>query len=364
MKKIDKKNVFIIEPYQSIIHLLYEFKDIKGGLEAKYFRYALIKNHDAKNNSNPEGLHKRTMVTLHNFFGNKLDNLIKLGLIKKDCISSRKNLDNFLRKLSSEEIEILSKNKKKKVIRYKLNKSYYNEGIRIQNKEVIDLYHMDFIFQKEIGIPDKFIIGRQVLYGLSKKEFDSFNSQDRSKIIENLNKIEQLISEIDNIKNEKIWNNWKYKYNFLINKYKNNRFRQFAKFLYLALLNVLEGEISGEMPKEYSVVKCEYEESPVLWHLSRSPKTKRICKFINWVYKNWSDDWFKKHSGLTSDQAEDFLKIMRKEAEKFHNTFKYPISFSRYYYIYPEKIKNIILTEKIFKINDEGIRPDITWYGT
>jgi len=88
--------------YKSIINLTFHYTKKGKALRQLHYRYALIANHD--NIQNTDLLKK-----MKNFFGNDLEKLYNEGKIIKNCITSRKNLNNFLNKLCSPNRNILEK---------------------------------------------------------------------------------------------------------------------------------------------------------------------------------------------------------------------------------------------------------------
>ncbi|PNX45591.1 MAG: hypothetical protein BV457_09255 [Thermoplasmata archaeon M9B1D] len=88
--------------YKSIINLTFHYTKKGKALRQLHYRYALIANHD--NIENTDLLQK-----MKKFFANDLEKLYTDGKIIKNCITSRKNLNNFLNKLCSPKRNILEK---------------------------------------------------------------------------------------------------------------------------------------------------------------------------------------------------------------------------------------------------------------
>jgi hypothetical protein len=185
-KAVTKDNVFKLEPYRSILNLLIEYQEPNGGLEAKHFRYALIKDHDKDN------LHKWTYAGMQSFFGDRLLNLFNKGLVKKDCITSRNALNNFLTTLCN--LKVISRTKRGKKVKYKISKVYSLLGERIFNKQAFDWYNNLKVIEDEIGMPVKHYI-----YGLNDEIYNSLSKEDRVKINQHLGRITDNLFDIDQI---------------------------------------------------------------------------------------------------------------------------------------------------------------------
>ena len=88
--------------YKSIINLTFHYTKKGKALRQLHYRYALIANHDNIDS-------KDLLQKMKKFFGNDLEKLYTDGKIIKNCITNRKNLNNFLNKLCSQNINILEK---------------------------------------------------------------------------------------------------------------------------------------------------------------------------------------------------------------------------------------------------------------
>lgn len=145
-RKMTIEELFETDHYRSIIVLTACF-DRGEGLRQLYYRWALIKDHDnikltyfiKKMNeffTDKEGLHTKFWGTTTN----KLEQLYRQNLIKKDCISSNSNLSNFLKKLV-EDYQILKKNEIEGITRYKLTKKAWNIPNRWQCIQLIKSFN-------------------------------------------------------------------------------------------------------------------------------------------------------------------------------------------------------------------------------
>jgi hypothetical protein len=177
------ENAFTLPKYRDIINLLFEFQ----GLQQKHFRYALIENHDKMEWYNENKV-------LKTFGGeDKLQSLIDSGRINPKCISSGKNLHNFL--VSLVDIGVIKKDKGSKITKYRLEKTYRYEvikGIIQQNisyfnkKEVIDFMRGD----KPIG----------VLLGIDIREiYEHLTDTEKKEVRLKIKEIDKILLEIDKI---------------------------------------------------------------------------------------------------------------------------------------------------------------------
>jgi len=110
---VTKINVFQREPYRSIINLIIEFP---RGLQQRHLRYALIKNNDGVKTTDIEMMLKPL-----------LPKLIKKGIIAKNCVSSRQNLNKFVQKLS--RMGILKQDNRYTMPRYKIDRTFRYDKI-------------------------------------------------------------------------------------------------------------------------------------------------------------------------------------------------------------------------------------------
>ena len=190
-KKMSELDYFMKQPYMSILNLLFECKE----LEAKHFRYILIKNHD--------NLHEWTQKTMAKFF-EKHSQFLNSDVVKKECITDRKNLNKFLKRLL--KVNYIYKQKVGKKNKYKASQHTINEIIRINNKMNIDCYPKEFITELGIehstGGPEKNYpseLVSVVLYGLPQKFFDSLSSSEVKKFLDIFMEIEINIRKIEDM---------------------------------------------------------------------------------------------------------------------------------------------------------------------
>jgi len=188
--RLTPENIFEKPPYKSILNLLIEFQDKefqgKKGLKPIHFRYALEKGYK---NSN-KYLIKSNVRKLEKFFGYQLNNLIRTGKIVPDCITSRQNLSKFLNNLKHPPINAIESNGDKQDVRYIIKKEFYYEGIRIQNKRVIDYFYPNEIkrYSSKLDKDGPYV---QIIYGLPPEIYEKFTNKEKEDIEKCIKKIEK-----------------------------------------------------------------------------------------------------------------------------------------------------------------------------
>jgi len=149
------ENAFTLPKYRDIINLLFEFQG-KSGLQQKHFRYALIENHDGM-----EGYNERKVLKDFTEMGgeDKLQSLIDNECKNPKCISSGKNLHNFLVRLV--DMKVIKKDERSEIGKYRLVEEYRYEVIKgilqqnisyFNNREVIDFMRGDKPINVLLGI--------------------------------------------------------------------------------------------------------------------------------------------------------------------------------------------------------------------
>ncbi len=234
-KKLTYETISKKKHYESIKNLLFEFTEDKSefqgesGLQQKHFRYALIENHD-----NMEWYNERKV--LETFGGkDKLQSLIDSKEIYPNCVSSSKNLTNFLNKLV--DMKVIKKVESKKITKYKLEKTYRLEEYRIRNKECIDFYERDEIHHVDTPFRDN------ILYGFPSNVYKSKSVEIERKVKE----INKLLDSIDSICFSELWDKWKKKYVSLLDEYGNKAFRDFMEDKYDAFFDVVFDYCNGNL---------------------------------------------------------------------------------------------------------------------
>lgn len=223
--KLTPETIFKFPHYESIKNLLFEFTG-KSGLQQKHFRYALIENHD-----NMEWYNERKVKEdfMDKDGKDKLQPLIDSEKINPKCISSGKNLTNFLNRLV--DMEIIKKVDRGKITKYRLEETYLLEEYKIRNKEMIDLYERDEIHP--VNIDSSF--RNHILYGFPSKVYKSKRVEIKKKV----KGIDELLSEIDSICFDELWDKWKEKYVYLLDEYGNKAFRDFMEDKYDAFFDMV-----------------------------------------------------------------------------------------------------------------------------
>lgn len=214
--------------YKNIKNLLFEFKD---GLQQKHFRYALMENHD-----NMEWYNEREV--LKTFGGkDKLQSLIEGEKINPKCISSSKNLTNFLNRLV--DMKVIKKDKRGKITRYRLEETYELEEYRIRNKEGFDFYERYEIHPVNIDTHFR----NHILYGFPSKVYKSKRVEIKTKVKE----INKLLDSIDSICFSELWDKWKEKYVSLLTEYGNKAFRDFMEDKFDAFFDMVFDYCNGNL---------------------------------------------------------------------------------------------------------------------
>lgn len=203
------EKVFTDEPYRSIMNLLIEFKD--EGLTLKEIHYALSPKHYLK-----YGLKA---------LGEKLDEKVKAlvdsrKLIKYEIKSIerkkrkkqtgesikeekakliRSNVINFLLRLKDPKVGAIYKDKKK----YKINKDFYYESLRLRVKEDIDCWKTKFIDYYHVKNPEA-VQGHIAYFGISTEISSKLTKGEKEAINDHLQNISESVSKIKEIRDKKV----------------------------------------------------------------------------------------------------------------------------------------------------------------
>lgn len=190
--KPTKSNIFFIEPYKTILNLIIYFQNHKHGLTFEHLKKILLKEYNIN--------------SFKIYFGNKIHivyDLIKSNKIKPNQITSSTNLSNFLYNLL--ELKVIKKEKIGKKYIYKINKKYLKEGIRLENKYLLESCDLEDILFFNKSIKNTQLISRHVFYGFSKKLYNFLLPDTKKEIEEHLKIIEEHLTKIDNIKSDILW---------------------------------------------------------------------------------------------------------------------------------------------------------------
>lgn len=247
--KITKQNLFENKTTQSILNLLLEYE--KEGLRPIEIQY-ILENENGELHKKEKEMIKKSFKERDGEFESNIskikerileDKLYSLGeanRIIRGCISDRTQLNYHLKKLGENEgIGVIRKDGNNKKTRYFIKKNAYNEGIRIQNKESLDIFPLDKIIDFNIMYKNiynkEFIHKKIILYGLSKKLFKNMSEEKRC-FDDLLNEIYQVFKKFENKYNElrKIENKKREKLFF--KKTKSNRIKKILEDQHIDIL--------------------------------------------------------------------------------------------------------------------------------
>jgi len=159
-QKVSVENIFQKKQYKSILNLLIDFqnKEFQGctGLRPIQFRYPLEKGY--KDTLDPKNRRK-----LKEFFGSRLDVLIKRGSVVPDCITSRNTLSQFLRTLKDPPLNAIVSTGRHMDIRYRIVPDFYYQGLQLDNINVLRNFNHDQIQEIVLGIAPSHI--KFIVYG-------------------------------------------------------------------------------------------------------------------------------------------------------------------------------------------------------
>jgi hypothetical protein len=198
-KPLDINDIFKKDPVRSILFLLIEFGSTKEGLRPLHFRYALEKKYPPHDKKDIEL--QRNIQKMKEFFGERLEDLYNSLYITKDCINSKEHLSYYLNLLGPRHLKVMDKRGGGKQSRYYLKSDFLKEGIRLQNKLIMDSFPKTRI-KKFTTLENKESLSKKqnhVIYGLSDEIYKKFYSEDRKLVEKNLYDIEKKIKEIEDI---------------------------------------------------------------------------------------------------------------------------------------------------------------------
>lgn len=247
------KKVFINEPYKSIIFLLSETRNLtneeikKGkteGLTLKQIQYALMKEHYLY----------AVGGNTHNFLDGRIEKLIRSKKFKKYEMKDikrekkrrtqnkekklteraekarvvRNNILHFLNKLMNPKTNAIYQDKDNN--KYKINLDFYNEGIRLENKDAIDFCpSKDIRYVPTFSSIQKYRDGGHVIYGLSDEIYNSFDDKDRDFVQNGLKKINHFFDKLQKLKDNKHDEEIKKRLQRLLDSTNSNEIKRFIR---------------------------------------------------------------------------------------------------------------------------------------
>jgi hypothetical protein len=199
-RPITEESVLITEPYRSIINLLDAYSK---GLQPKHIRFALIKDHDWLNPHD----HKRCKKDL----GSKLSRLYSSGKIKRDCVTSKVNLNHKLRTLVT--IGVIFKDKRTSNYqkpRYKLVDKHKFLQVKVKQRDIINETRTDHIWRTQ---------DNQWIYGLATNTYYTLSQDDKRFVAGGLSQVDSILRDVANRINKRLLDIWVYKFRRIITKY-------------------------------------------------------------------------------------------------------------------------------------------------
>jgi hypothetical protein len=124
-----------------------------------------------------------------------LSPFIESGYITPNCVTSRSNLSNKLKRLL--ELGLIYKDQRGHKDRYKINRECRLKGIKFTHLNWINEFKNLYAYKD-----------RGLVYGLSTDMFYKFNEADRSDILAHLRVINDSLNEIKEIKDAHIFREW------------------------------------------------------------------------------------------------------------------------------------------------------------
>jgi hypothetical protein len=238
MPKLYLEEIFRKSHYKSILNILIEFQNKKFhgkiGIRPLQLRYALEKGYDRESKDPTD---KRNNADLEKFFGKRLNDLEKAGLIIPNCITSKNNLSRFLHRLEYQFNAIKGMGKGPNS-RYWIKDDFYNKGLRLQNKSALDLFDDNNIFYPIDLDIDKRL--KHIIYGISKKMYKYMDHGDQMKIKGCLQNINKEIKEINRVKKVKFDEDFKIRIKNLFKTPTNPKLREFREKYPIKLWAVIQ----------------------------------------------------------------------------------------------------------------------------
>lgn len=281
--RLSTENVFEKEHYRSILNLLIEYQDKKfegkTGFRPMQFRYVLEKGY--KNTQ-----YVRVRRELKRFFGDRLEFLINDGRVVPGCITSKQNLSIFLNNLKNQPLNMIESSKEN--VRYRIKKDFYNEGLRIQNKAVIDGFPMDKIMSFPYDLPSEYpnkhpthdIPFKLILYGLSEDTYAKFTDNEKKGIENCLSAIEWHIENIEEIIVKASIDDRKKRTNIFLRKTKSEKIKKALREKNLNLWSALR-DLLRENRRWYIWYKMGDMCSSELKEISKSI----FYRSFGWIFK-------------------------------------------------------------------------------
>ncbi len=348
-EKLTLETIFKKEPTRSILNLLIEFQDKKEGLKQMHFRYALEKRYATSTQIKDDPEVNCNIIRMKDFFGDRLDYLVQNNRIKKECINNRQQLDYYLKQLGEKNLHMITKiGNGKKRARYQLRKDIYYEGIRIQNKEAFDFFSRDRI----MSFPVKSSYRKNIVYGLSKRLFDTFNDTKKNIIKENIEEIEKRVKEIEEMKFKKLEEEWIDRIDKFCNETNNDKITKAFKENYWQFLALFDQAILNFCRSGPETSQMATKEEYIFYTLGIAKKSfrgfipkqlsdefKRLQKEEEGKYskatihkftKVWSELFFRKDYGFTLTEIKKIVEWAWKYAKDEYESHPFGIAFSSY----------------------------------
>ena len=316
-RPVTKDSVFKIEPYRSILNLLSIFQKHKGGMEQKHFRYALIHNHDLRTPQNKEGLDKWAIAECEGFFGNSIQFLVKSGLIKENCITSRNNLNGFLNRLL--ELKVVERDKNS---RYKIEKNIENECERIRCIDIINSYTPNHLIVANFNG-----IYSHLMFGFDDDELIS--DKDLRDLIEYLKNIEVALKSIESLRIIYAFRLYINRIKEIVKDFGNENFKTLISHPYTCLAYYY-GDYFGMDDELFEYVWDKRVKLP------DECDDEISLEYTGFLYDMDDERIFQNTWGLTLDEFHKVDKLIKKEM----NTISELLGNAPYVY-YPKFGKNI-----------------------
>jgi len=219
-------NIFTKNQYKSILYLLIEFQDKefqgKKGLKQVQLRYVLEKGYT----DSDEPQVRNNIRILKEYFGEKLDALVKDGRVVRECIPSKQALTKILNNLKKHPINAIEIEKTRGTdARYLINKYFRNEGIRRQNVGVINNIYNNQILS--FSNPDWNF--KHICYGFSETLFNRLKKDEKEEVEKYLAEVSSIYDKIQTIRNRKIIEIWEKNVNKFINKLSDSKLKYILK---------------------------------------------------------------------------------------------------------------------------------------
>lgn len=384
LKKITKVNMFKIEPVRSILNLFWwsqnkqslYFREIYYILSPKNYIDQLKISNDLELQHNIKRMKKKFDDILNKLYSPIVINGEETeSLIKKGCITSRDQLRYYLKVLGEKRLDVIVRRGKGKKARYSIKKDIYEEKIKLQNQEALDLFPKNLIIECSVDSYTR----KDVLYGMPTRVFNVH----KKLILDSLKEIRKNVKILEKIKNEdlvtqvkwriqefieelsskkiKVASNKKIREAFRENGYNFWVFTQYV-LIYKSNWNAQEkwnigterpisksafyegmgwiSEISGE---KYPISRPEYVPSPVGKNLSIVLYGKELYEFFcdapdtltskreaDIYCKRWSEHFFLKNYNFSLEEIKEAIDWGWDNRDIFYEFYPLSIAFSTY----------------------------------